>query len=62
MAGHITLSAIGTLLILVTTDNIISQDACLGHYEYHYDKPAGTQTCTKGTVYILESVSLLRAL
>ena len=53
MAGHITLSVIGTLLILVTTDNIISQDACLGHYEYHFDKPAGTQTCTKGTVYIL---------
>ena len=52
MAGHITLSAIGTLLVLVTTDNIISQDACLGRYEYHYDKPAGTQTCTKGGIVL----------
>ena len=59
MAAHIILSAIGTLLILVTTDNIISQDACLGHYEYHYDKPAGTQTCTKGTVYMSRLVYVI---
>ena len=41
-------SAIGALIILLATTDIISQDICLGHFEYHYDKPSGNQVCARG--------------
>ena len=41
-------NAIGTLTILLATTDIISQDICLGHFEYHYDKPGGNQVCARG--------------
>ena len=41
-------SAIGTLTILMATTDIISQDICLGHFEYHFDKSGGNQVCARG--------------
>ena len=41
-------NAIGTLTVLLATTDIISQDICLGHFEYHYDKPGGNQVCARG--------------
>ena len=41
-------SGIGALVILLATTDIISQDICLGHFEYHFDKSGGNQVCTRG--------------
>ena len=41
-------SAIGTLTILMATTDIISQDICLGHFEYHFDKSGGNNVCARG--------------
>ena len=61
MAIQIILSAVGSTIVLSATDDIISQDACLGLFEQHYGKSGGNQICNQG-VFLLKILCTLTAM
>ena len=48
MAIQIIISAYGSAIVLISTDDIVSQDVCLGNFQKHYGKTGRNQICNQG--------------